>query len=117
MNSTVTSTHANAKLTTTMPVVASTNVKTTQMAAQVSNDMKYVWVNWFHFLVVGPLLVYIGYKGKSTPQWAFWALVVLAVVVILYHLWILSQKMSQDGMNTKREGFSSRCPADAFSCA
>lgn len=95
----------------------SSTITTGQVMASAGNDMKYVWVNWFHFLVVGPLLIYVGVKGKSTPQLVFWILVVLAVVVILYHLWILSQKMSHPVMNTKLEGFTSSCPLDGFACA
>lgn len=109
-----TTTSSTTTTTTSLPVLTTT---TTQSAVAQTNDMKYVWVNWFHFLVVGPLLIYVGVKGRSAHQWAFWSLAVLAVVVILYHLWILSQKMSHSGMNTKREGFSGRCPVDAFSCA
>lgn len=45
------------------------------------------WINAIHVLFVGPLLFYIGYKGKDTPRSAFELLLLLAFGAGGYHLY------------------------------
>lgn len=44
-------------------------------------------INLFHVLVVGPLLIYIGYMREFTPSFLFTSLVVLGLLVIGFHLY------------------------------
>jgi mannitol-specific phosphotransferase system IIBC component len=46
---------------------------------------KSAWVNYFHALIVGPLLVYIGYKGIETSRKYFEILLMLGMAAIGYH--------------------------------
>ena len=46
---------------------------------------KSAWVNYFHVLIVGPLLVYIGYKGLETSRKYFEMLLMLGMAAIGYH--------------------------------
>jgi hypothetical protein len=46
---------------------------------------KSAWVNYFHALIVGPLLVYIGYKGIETSRKYFEMLLMLGMAAIGYH--------------------------------
>ena len=43
------------------------------------------WVNYFHVLIVGPLLAYIGYKGLDTSRKYFEMLLMLGMASIGYH--------------------------------
>ena len=43
----------------------------------------------FHIFFVGPLLAYVGYKGKDTNQSLFDLLLIIGVVVSLYHAYTL----------------------------
>lgn len=61
-------------------------------------DFKHTWVNWMHILVVAPLLIWVGLKGKHLPQGVFSVLLVLGLVVLGYHLYRLI-------MTYKKEGF------------
>lgn len=46
---------------------------------------KSAWVNLFHILIVGPLLIYIGYNNKATPFSAYQFLLMLGFAAIGYH--------------------------------
>ena len=46
---------------------------------------KSYWVNLIHILLVGPLLVYIGYNREKTPRLYFELLLMLAFAAIGYH--------------------------------
>lgn len=46
---------------------------------------KSYWVNLIHILVVGPLLVYIGYNVDKTQRLYFELLLMLAFAAIGYH--------------------------------
>jgi len=46
---------------------------------------KSYWVNLFHILLVGPLLMWIGYNAEKTPRMYFEFLLMLAFAVIGYH--------------------------------
>ena len=43
------------------------------------------WVNYIHFLIIGPLLVYIGYQGLETSRKYFEMLLLLGMATIGYH--------------------------------
>ena len=46
---------------------------------------KPYWVNLVHVLLVGPLLIYIGYNGEDTKRLYFELLLMLSFAVIGYH--------------------------------
>ena len=46
---------------------------------------KNPWVNLIHVLIVGPLLLYIGYNGVQTPAFAYELLLMLGFASIGYH--------------------------------
>jgi hypothetical protein len=46
---------------------------------------KNPWVNWIHILLVGPLLIYIGYNNKNTPRLYYELLLMLGFAAIGYH--------------------------------
>ena len=50
---------------------------------------KGIWVNLIHILIVGPLLVYIGYYGEKTSRKFFEILLMLGFASIGYHLYYL----------------------------
>ncbi len=54
----------------------------------------YLWVNLIHFLYVGPLLMYIGYKQKDTPRAGYEVLLLIAFAALGYHLYNLVQMLS-----------------------
>ena len=61
-------------------------------------DIKHTWVNWMHVLIIGPLLLWVGLKGKNAPQAVFSILLVLGLGVMAYHLYKLV-------LTYKKEGF------------
>jgi hypothetical protein len=61
-------------------------------------NIKYTWVNWLHVLFVGPLLLWVGLKGKQVPQAVFSLLLLLGLGVMAYHLYKLV-------LTYKKEGF------------
>ncbi len=50
---------------------------------------KAFWVNLIHILIVGPLLVYIGYNGEKTSRKFFEILLMLGFAAIGYHAYYL----------------------------
>jgi hypothetical protein len=50
---------------------------------------KGIWVNLIHVLIVGPLLMYIGYHGEKTSRKFFEILLMLGFASIGYHLYYL----------------------------
>jgi hypothetical protein len=50
------------------------------------------WVNYIHFLIVGPLLVYIGYQSLDTTRKFFEMLLLLGMAAIGYHGYYLIQQ-------------------------
>ena len=50
------------------------------------------WVNYIHFLIIGPLLVYIGYQGLETTRKYFEMLLLLGMAAIGYHGYYLIEK-------------------------
>jgi hypothetical protein len=49
------------------------------------------WVNYIHFLIIGPLLVYIGYHGLETSRKFYELLLLLGMSTIGYHGYYLLQ--------------------------
>jgi hypothetical protein len=58
-----------------------------KMMARWKSNSPYVWVNAFHFLVVAPLLFFIGYHGRDTPRYGYELLAMMAFAVFGYHLY------------------------------
>jgi hypothetical protein len=52
---------------------------------------KAYWVNLFHILLVGPLLIYIGYFGEETSRLYFELLLMMCFAVVGYHGYYLLQ--------------------------
>jgi hypothetical protein len=50
---------------------------------------KVPWVNMFHVLIVGPLLLLIGWRGASSPRYYFEFLLMLGFAAIGYHAYYL----------------------------
>ena len=53
-------------------------------------NSSYAWINAIHVFYVGPLLFYIGYKGKETPESAYQLLLLLTFAAGGYHLYELA---------------------------
>jgi hypothetical protein len=53
---------------------------------------KNPWVSWIHILLVGPLLICIGYKNKNTPRYYYELLLMLGFAAIGYHGYYLLQE-------------------------
>lgn len=43
------------------------------------------WINYIHALIIGPLLVYIGYTGVDTSRKFFEMLIMLGMAALGYH--------------------------------
>ncbi len=56
---------------------------------------KEVFVHWFHVLIIGSLFLYVGIHRTSIPKLMFPILLGLGVVVILYHLYKVYDKMQE----------------------
>jgi uncharacterized membrane protein len=58
-----------------------------------------LWINVIHVLIVAPLLIYIGYKAKSTPRPAYEILALVAFSALGYHTYhlIVSTNLIMDG--------------------
>lgn len=50
---------------------------------------KGIWVNLLHIFIIGPLLVYIGYKNENTSRKWFELLLMLGFASIGYHTYYL----------------------------
>ena len=47
----------------------------------------------FHFLFIGPLLIYIGYYKDKAPRQIFNLILIFGLVVTLYHGYTFAQSM------------------------
>ena len=47
------------------------------------------WFNMIHIFLIGPLLIWIGYKKEKTPSYAFDLLLMLGFASIGYHSYYL----------------------------
>ena len=56
---------------------------------------KEAFVHWFHVLIIGSLFLYVGINRTSIPKLMFPILLGLGVVVILYHLYKVYDKMRE----------------------
>jgi hypothetical protein len=56
-------------------------------------DGKSAWVNYIHALIIGPLLVYIGYNKTDTSRKFFEILLMLGMAAIGYHGYYLVKPM------------------------
>jgi len=63
------------------------------LAYKKTMDGKSAWVNYIHALIIGPLLVYIGYYGKETSRKFFEILLMLGMAAIGYHGFYLVKSM------------------------
>lgn len=52
-------------------------------------ENKGIWVNLIHIFIIGPLLVYIGYKNENTSRKWFELLLMLGFASIGYHTYYL----------------------------
>ena len=50
---------------------------------------KYLWVSYFHLIIVAPILIYIGIKKQDTPYYFYQFLIMLAFAAIGYHTYYL----------------------------
>jgi len=57
------------------------------------------WFNIIHILLVGPLLVWIGYYKEKTPKYAFDLLLMLGFASIGYHGYYLCKELQQNKKN------------------
>jgi Na+-transporting methylmalonyl-CoA/oxaloacetate decarboxylase beta subunit len=46
---------------------------------------KNAWTNFIHILLVGPLLIYIGYNNNKTPRYCYELILMLGFAAIGYH--------------------------------
>jgi hypothetical protein len=53
-----------------------------------------LWISVLHFLYVGPLLMYIGYKEKDTPRYVYEVLAIVAFGALGYHTYHLIMSMN-----------------------
>jgi uncharacterized membrane protein len=52
------------------------------------------WIYAIHFLFVGPLLLYIGYRRNDTPRMAYELLMMFAFAALGYHLYSLARMIN-----------------------
>jgi hypothetical protein len=71
-----------------------------KLVVRMQQKSGFAWVNAVHVLFVGPLLFYIGYRGKDTPRSAFEILLLFAFAAGGYHLYELAAYSSmKNGAN------------------
>jgi len=47
------------------------------------------WINMLHVFVIGPLLVYVGFRGTETERMYFECMIMIGFAVIGYHLYYM----------------------------
>ncbi len=55
--------------------------------ARFQSGSPLVWINLIHFLLIGPLLIYIGWYQKDTPRGAYELLLLSGFGALGYHLY------------------------------
>ena len=55
---------------------------------------KGIWVNLIHILIIGPLLIYIGYNRDKTPRLYYEILLMLGFASIGYHGYYLIKSLT-----------------------
>lgn len=53
-----------------------------------------MWVNLIHVFYIAPLLLYIGYREKNTPRYAYELLALVAFAALGYHTYHLIVSMN-----------------------
>ena len=53
-----------------------------------------LWINLIHMFYVAPLLMYIGYREKETPRYAYELLALVAFAALGYHTYHLIVSMN-----------------------
>jgi hypothetical protein len=61
---------------------------------RIVNNSPYAYINLIHALLIGPLLIMIGLKGKNTETPYYEVLLMLAFAAGGYHLYSLVQQMN-----------------------
>lgn len=67
-----------------------------KLVVRMMSQSSYVWVNAIHVLLIGPLLLYIGYHKKNTPRFAYELLLMLGFAAAGYHLFSLIKALNVD---------------------
>ena len=57
------------------------------------SEGKSAWINWIHILLVAPMFLVIGWKGKETPRRFFEILMMLGFAALGYHSYHLVESM------------------------
>lgn len=60
-----------------------------KLGVRLSRNSEFAWVNAIHVLLVGPLLIYIGFHKQNTPRMAYELLLMLGFAAAGYHLFSL----------------------------
>ncbi len=53
-------------------------------------EKRALWVNLFHILIIGPLLIAIGLHGEKAPRYLFELIFMLGFAVVGYHGYYLA---------------------------
>jgi hypothetical protein len=53
-----------------------------------------LWINLIHMAIVAPLLIYIGYREKDTPRYAYELLALVGFAALGYHTYHLIISMN-----------------------
>lgn len=53
------------------------------------------WVNWIHILLIGPLLMYIGYNREKTARLFYEIVLMLGFTALGYHGYYLVQSFTE----------------------
>ena len=61
---------------------------------RIRSGSTYFWVNLVHVLIVAPLLLFIGIKGKTTPRAAYEGLLLVTFGALGYHLKLLAEDLA-----------------------
>lgn len=56
---------------------------------RITKGSPYAWVNLIHAAIIGPLMFYIGFKGRDTPRWGYELLLMVGFAGLGYHLFSL----------------------------
>jgi hypothetical protein len=56
---------------------------------RVAKNSPYAWVNIIHVAFIAPLLLFIGFKGRDSPRYAYELLLMTGFAALGYHLFSL----------------------------
>jgi hypothetical protein len=60
---------------------------------RLTHGSPYAWVNIVHAAIIGPLMFFIGFKGRDTPRWAYELLLMVGFAGLGYHLFSLIRSL------------------------